>query len=453
MSLSLSEKLFTRGFISLQTILTLTGMVYQEYLISNLYFSYETTTGVEFYLPETNKAQAVSLCIRYTDILEFERLNHFPSRRDWKYSVKDEDLKRYQQNLTIAEAFEYTPHVSTVIESVIFHTKDSYELQHLNGSQVYEVFEARKFMYHEFICYMILKKDESDQSIPYNKLAFSPVLSPMIYSISLTDVLKRADVIKIVVHLTEKSPYRSLMVTPAIRRFYNDSTKTSNYNRFTVYQRYFAVYNLPPPYQSQCFDYFSINLDSRVHCVEECLRMQVNLTLGMMPFTYMIRDGQLDQHVVTYVDVEQDNISRILFNIEEHCMEVECTKIACEEKSSSTQHDDVAAETFIIRQVLPEESWQKVQLLPVLTFLDYFTYVTSVISTYTGISLIGLNSHNFYARFKVWRKKRLVKKKIKICPNHTLIIMKHRIIKLSEQLEDTLLETFENLPAVLQSQR
>lgn len=68
MSLSRSEKLFTRGFTGLQIILTLTGMMYQEYLISNLYFSYETTTAVEFYLPETNKAQAVSLCVRFTDI-------------------------------------------------------------------------------------------------------------------------------------------------------------------------------------------------------------------------------------------------------------------------------------------------------------------------------------------------------------------------------------------------
>ena len=373
------------------TSLVLSGLLYQIYQLSNIYFSYAISTKVDISLPQKFDSSAISVCLRYSDVLDFDRLSKEEGRSNWSYSTEDETIRFYQDNLAINELFNYTPSEYSVFEKIVFRRNTSYKLYEYNASELHDYFTVWKKLYLEYVCYSIFKIDGRDQSMTYASLAITPFESGLIYDITLSDVIKRVDYLKIVLHNPKSNPYRSLRVSPLLRRYYDDASGLSKYSYFMVYRTFFLINNLPPPFETQCFEYRSIGYLTEAMCVEECLNKQIYGKLNQVPFSHITNDSSLTTHMVSYNKVLIGNTTQVLFDAEEYCMKVKCKWRPCWEASSSTKIEEMGGEKFRVKLVLPQEPNETIDVVAQMVFGDFFTFTTSIIATYTGLSAIALN--------------------------------------------------------------
>lgn len=373
------------------------GMLYQIFLVSNLYFRYGVLSFPNIAIPEQSNSMAVTICIRYSDVLNYGLIRKRKKRSNWYYTTDPEITRKYSEDLLINEIFEYTPPETEVIKKLIFRRNVSHELVELKQTEVYKHFKVQKSIYLESVCYTISKIDGSDQKVESAYVSFAPIKPGIIYDIQLGSSLERTQTLRIVVSMVVSDnspppkPYRSLMMAPQTDRFYNDTTKSSRYNVFSVQQYIFLVNSLPPPYSTQCFDYRTLGHQTRVECIEECLKKKVEREMNQVPFNYMIRNKNLTIHKVAYLDVEKPDVSKIVFGAETFCQTVKCKSSPCWTAASSTRVNLHAGQTLTIRQLLPIEPSITIKTVPWMEFLDYFSYVTSIISTYTGVSALAFS--------------------------------------------------------------
>lgn len=383
-------------------VICLLGLSYQVYLVSNIYFGYQVVTDVAVEIPEKNEPQAVTVCLQYDQVLDYEKAKKETGKSDLKYEgwyMKKQHLKTAQTTLTIDQIFKYSPEPREILQTVTYRKNYSYRLFHLNGTEVYRKFEVKKFLYLEYICFQIYKKNDSDQLMTYASLAVTPVWSGLIYDLIMSPRLSMASTLKIIINNRDTLPYRPLMVTPQVRRYYNDSGGKAKYNIFTVYQTRLSVHNMPPPYTTQCRNYQKEGFSSRTECIEKCVyNLILNMT-GKVPFTYILTES-VPQYMVSYKDIFNDSYAGDLFRVENFCSSSVCRQRGCYERTSSTRSHEQSGTAFTIRQILTTEPWIDIMSRESMNLVEYVTYVTSIISTYTGLSFLSLNPLSIFLLVK-----------------------------------------------------
>ena len=380
----------------------LSGLLYQEYQLSSVYFQYPISTKVDISIPDLLEAQAITLCIRYPDILDFDRLSRMRGREGWSYKkimngdlASDNFVRFVQDNMTIGEIIEYTPNVNTVLTKAAFRRRNSYEVTYLDTPEkVYQHFYVKKYVYLEYVCYSINKTHVTEQMMPYVSVSMAPVWSSVISDFSFSHVLKRAEYLKLVIHVTD--PYQSLQVSPIIKRYYNESDGQSKFSIFDTYQTMFVVTILPAPYETNCFDYSSkLGYKSQLQCSENCLKQEIlNTSEDKVPFTYITHDDDLNsmnKYLISYIDVMDYEQSNALFNAEKKCSTgatAPCKHQSCNSRVSATKVQEIPSEKFSIRHTIPQEPWVSSTAVPVMSLKDFFTYASSILATYTGFSCL-----------------------------------------------------------------
>jgi hypothetical protein len=398
------------------------GLLYQVYQLSELYFGYPISSRLIMSLPQTLTPFALSICIRYMDLLDFDKVNKMPGRHDWNYMRcvlpgLDDYLRHIQDNMTIGEIFEYTPNTSEILSRVTFRQEGSYELYQLSdSSEIYEVFNVSKTVYLEYVCYKIMKINDTDQKFPYSFISISPVRGGLIYDFEMGPRLKRSMVLKLVVHPADRDPYRSLQLSKQVRRYYDEVHNRADYSTFSVYQNIFEVFALPPPYETKCFDYSTIGYTSNVECKETCIKHAVEKehTLKKMPFTYIYHGdkNESEKMLISYYDILSDTLAKKIFDIEAQCTSNEgapCKRKTCHEIVAASKVDQRGGEKLTVRQVLPVEPWITSNIFSVMVFMDYLVYATSILGTYTGFNMVWFYPKHLMSIFHSFQDKNEIK--------------------------------------------
>lgn len=382
------------------------GMLYQIESVGELYFQYDTVTKVDIDIAEVSVSRSISACLRYSDLLDYESLAKDEGRKDWYFTGLDEKrIRYYQDHLNVKEIFDNTPQEEEVLDKIILRINGSSRLTEFNHSNVLDYFNVEKFLYLEYMCYTVTKINGSDQVAPYQKIAISSLMSGLVYDITFTSAVQRVDSLKIVGHMPYSRPYRSIRSTSTLQRGYSQSKGLVVKNFYEIYQSYFIVNNLKPPYETQCFDYREIGFLTRDSCVETCINEEVNTKLKMVPFTFITTNKNTTLDMVCYNDVINDDFARKLFDIEEFCEKEKCKWRACWEATSVTIVNDYeGGDNFHIRLVLPLTPSYNVFVVALLEFIDFFSYVTSILSTYTGVSALLLSPMNVFQCLCCFRK-------------------------------------------------
>jgi hypothetical protein len=123
-----------------------------------------------------------------------------------------------------------------------------------------------------------------------------------------------------------------------------------------------------------------------------------------IPFSYVshVEDTNItDKKLISYDYVSDDRKARELFDIQEHCINRECKMKNCKELIFQTKTEEEIGESFRVKQMIPEEPWTESIMFAVLEPLNFFTYVTSVIATYTGCSFFIIRPSNLKASFEL----------------------------------------------------
>ena len=95
------------------------GFTLQVVQVSLQYFAFTTTTQVSYLLPPFVQPHVVALCVRYSDMLDHERVRRETGIQS--QAVKSmADAYDQESRLTIRQSMRYTPAVNKTIDSCTY---------------------------------------------------------------------------------------------------------------------------------------------------------------------------------------------------------------------------------------------------------------------------------------------------------------------------------------------
>lgn len=364
----------------------LCGLVWQLLMVSDLYFKYKVDSVIEIAIPTWIIPLATTLCTRWTDVLDYERLNQ-ETARDWSKPREVTDIQKYQHELPVREIFRFTPEERESLARVSVRIDDSYDRIDVIGSDAYNRFSVRKFIYLENICYQFHPLNMTVRS--YTFYAMTIRSAAMLYDLWLNATLTSAENILVIMHEGRVMPFISLKYHPTIKRRISMDDPSYTYNHFKSHLIRLSIRKLPSPYESNCHDY-SPAYSSHVHCAQDCVIRKTLKRFNRLPFSDIITDQESAQKMISVIDLKNSSLVKDLLTIEQECSQGSCRKEECVMKLSMTVTESYVSKSFWFRLRVPSQPWFTVISRAKLDLVEYLTYVMSTVSTWTGMSVMSM---------------------------------------------------------------
>lgn len=352
--------------------------------ISILYFKYDVVTRVVTEIPSRVQMPALSACFRYSDVIDYERINSVKGT-GYKLTLDPRSIRQLQHEITVLEIFNFTPDVLNILQACRTRHPNSYALDERYGKGCNQLFNISKFFALEYVCYKIVYSDVQNE-FSFLELSNTPSAPSQLMKIEFSDVaFKNYKYKKFMIHPLFEYPYKELEVSPVIDR----SISSSNY---LYYLTYFTLVKqrLPPPFVTNCLDYWTIDRQTQTDCHQRCAKVQSKETFGKIPFSSIESNQTSDDRVISYLDLMNKSVSNRLFELYEDCQSV-CNRPDCHEEIVFTRVSEESHPTLAVKVNLPTEPSVSVHFYPILTFPAFLTYFLSCFGTWFGLSVVGLN--------------------------------------------------------------
>ena len=407
-----SESRALRVSYSIYAVICFIGLIVQSSYIIKLYSEYKVSTTISVTVPEKLKPMPMTMCIRYTDILDFENLNRY-KKTNWQLSLfGEETIRDYQHKLTIDEIFNFTPKSGSVVSGVRFRNDSTYVVHEVKDSIDY--LNISTYLYLEYVCYEFRPK--FDFLLPYRSLSETTVAPGFIYWIAFKN-LDTAALIKFSIH-GEELPRQSLMFVPVSQRI-SDGEGQLQFNVITGYLTSLDVKLLEPPYETNCINYTAMGLDDRTGCIQRCVEKKTKDSLGKMPFSTLILNSS-HYKIVSYRDLSNKSISSKVAEIEHNCSSQECSKWACQYTVRFTHLTTTPGTQFKFIEITPIASSMQIEFKEAFAFVEFLTYLLSVIATWTGLSIMSFNPKEVFKSFKEAKTVMYTQKCRRMRQNHVI---------------------------------
>lgn len=402
-------------FCCLYYCLTAAGVIYQTSLIIEMYLQYKVSSKIKIAFPASITPAAISVCTRFTDVLDFQRLNQESNRnwknsikeskKNWSYSIEADIVRKYQHELTIEEIFKFTPREHEIINRIVFK-KTSGSLTITESEDPYQYLDVSKYIYVEFICYMISLKER--ESWTFESFAVTPVGSGLIYRIDFASNLTRTRFLMFAfTHDPQDYPARSIMFSTVYRR---DILHTMVDNDYTGYHYRLFAKTLEYPYETDCFDYNKIDpkVDHDVDCAQLCMYQKTVKRFNKFPYSIIIDNvnNASSLKMISYIDMLDEKIASQILSIKNDCKQ-NCRWTACLDSRTVAVTDSkhgrqLSSDSFHMSYILSTHPNIYIYASPHVSFVEFITYIISTISTWTGLSIMAMNPLEFAIR--IWRR-------------------------------------------------
>ena len=390
-----------RASLIVYFLICIGGFTYQANLIIQLYLQYKVSSKIVIFFPDFVDPQDCNFCIRYSDILKFHQLN-LGTGRNWSYSENVSLIRKYQHELTTREILSHTPNENEIINKVSFKSTRSKKID-ASGPSVRDHLFIKKYVYLEYVCYKIGLREQV--SLDFDSLAVTPVGSGLVYQFEFNEtVLGSTQMLKIAFSMREFYPYRGLRITPVIYTGFNSTTKSVQYNRFTVHSYTMVIYNLPPPYETRCYDFSIHGFPNAVHCIEACLENHTLNHFDKLPFSSIISVPS-NKRIISYVDMQNHSFVSRLEELKSLCRK-KCSYIECVDGLFVTTTDAKLNNHFMFKYVVPQQPSIRIMLHAQMKFVEFFTYLFSIVSTWIGISILSLDPVKLWEAVQTMKKDR-----------------------------------------------
>lgn len=377
--------------------------------MSQLYFKYRVTTQISIQIDERIEVYAITLCVRMTDVLDYERLNT-ETGKTWNYSRDERLISKYKKELTLGEIFTYTPAGNETVSSVRYRMSGSYRIFEKQGMTV---LESEKFLYSEFICYKISLKEHLRTPMRHADLTVTTNSPGLIYEIKMSDKLSLTNYLMIALAPAKTHPRRSMRFIPVIMRGQRNDTAPFrpivNYFSSQLYQ--IRTQYLPAPYETDCCNYNTTKNSkyrTQAICEHNCMDDHVTKQLAMVTFTSFVSKPR-DMKLIVDPDA-LGNKTQLFHQIRDHCLRNVCRKRDCRHRISLTTTTAIPDPVFRIRVMAPNIPSIVKETFPKTDFIEFFTFVSSNISTWLGVYILWFDPANLV---KIWKKKMAKKRKKK----------------------------------------
>ena len=376
--------------------LCIMGFVFQVYNIGNNYFKYLTATTTDIKMPLKLRTPAVSLCVRYGDVIKGKD-------GKWTYTMNDtermEHLLHLQTTMTLKNIFEMTPPTENLLTSCLQRKQGSYRAIEYNASECGPLFKISKYFIMEFICYRFEPFDWTPQDSPfysYQNIAFSLGFAGLFYGLVLNyDSMEGINFFKIVAHSSDNMPYDSLAFAPTLYRIADGEPK---YNNIKIVYSFLKIQLLPPPYVTNCRVYKSEGSGGgKKVCIDECIKKGLNELNGKLPFN-KIENMTLDQEIVTDLDLENDTFVHQLQEIEDDCTKV-CVQPACKKRfylGVLEKEESSGEQKFTLQVNAPNLPLFSVRHRELITASGFFVYISSCFGIWFGLSVLSFRPNTLW---------------------------------------------------------
>ena len=390
-----------KSFWVLYYLICSVGLIYQSKLIIEIYLQYKVSSSINISFPSTITPGTASVCTRYTDVLDFKRLNQ-ESNRDWKYTLQLDLIRRYQHELTIEEVFRFTPRNNEIIERIVFKTANGSLNTDSKGSDPYRYIVISKYIYLEYICYMISLK--ARETWTFQNFAVTLVEPGLIFQVDFAEPLAMSRYLKF--SFTTKHydyPARSIMFSPV---FHRDLSENMMENDFTSSHYRMFAQRLPYPHETDCVYYETMSgslyprFDHDIDCAQMCMFEESVKRIKKYPYSVLIINSTTEK-MISYFDMMDKVIGPEVVKIESECKH-KCRWSACHDGRIITITDSKQGKKLRLNYILPTHPDIEITASAQLSFVEFVTYLISTISTWTGLSIIAMNPVEFI--IKTWTK-------------------------------------------------
>lgn len=367
------------------------GLIYQIHLFSSNYFKYTTTTRFKYIFKTKLNTSDMILCPRYSDIIDYVRL-----KRDTGISLSIEDSRHIQDHLTAEQIFKYTPKNHEILDSAFYRINTSLNLQFLNQSQVYIVYNVTRFTVSEFMCYTITRKDKELIGYEDYLLSTAPVSPSVTYEIRFSKCLQKTDLMWIMLVHSPGVDFPSYFYSPVINRL---SIGKRRFNLFSATNKLYHMRLLPKPYDTGCveFDQFI----SETNCWFPCINNEIRKT-GSQKVTYntFVWKENEKQKFLSHNDLLNRTIDNAFINADHVICKKKCRSVlGCKRWFSVTTkfHTSmqVGTETFIVQALVPAEPGISIHSEKWMSFEEYLIYLSTTIGIWFGLSVSSFSPFQY----------------------------------------------------------
>lgn len=394
-NMSLTMKILS----SIYNILIVLGLSWQVYEVSNLYFKFDVITHLDINFDEFIKISDMSVCIAYYDVLDFKFFNEMTESHlnpDAVGAQRNLQGDEVQCKITISQLFKLTPEEGMTIKSCFLRNPKTYTFEYYStNEECLKHFQVQKYSFMDSICYRYAYKIFDDtangnQNLIYNKrdIVFSPDDPGAIFMIRLADNLNRSTRLRIMMHPTFKLPWIEAAYTSEVFRSL-DEKKIPENNFFSVTSSKITVEKLPPPFKSNCRNYFKEGLRDVHKCRQWCFRNKTVARFDKVPFNSRIRDPMNKKRICTK-DMSENSVRTELIEFQTDCNE-ECNQDDCNSIITTTNVVPSQFERFSLMYKTPIESSLNLKFNEKLSFTEFIVYVTSCFGIWLGVSAYHSN--------------------------------------------------------------
>lgn len=388
-------------------LLCIAGLGWQFIEVNSFFFKFKTTTRVTIDYPEEFIYPSLSVCIRYTDILDYEKANLY-GKHNWSLVDLYPGIQQVQKEIRVDEIFNYTPSEFDIIKR--FHTRGptGYEYEiYETTEKIKQQLNIKKYVHVEYICYKLTKKNLV--KIKTKVIMHHPVGSGIISLFDLSPLFVNVSRYKLSIH-GDNLPCLSLPIQPSLQR---SSKQVNSLNAVLVSPGLFQIHNLPPPYVTSCRNYLQYNFIGQHDCIQSCVSNKSIEKFSKHAYSTFITKSS-SKKIISFDDIKDSNFANQLESINIQCEKSNlCRRKSCKSSLaiSYLQFWDFPDLGFVIQQATPHHPWIYVHHEAAMNFVTYLTFIMGAFGTWTGLSVISLSP--FKLAINMMRNKNRKKSKIK----------------------------------------
>ena len=364
-------------------VFCLVACLYQTFLVFQQYLTYEVTSNLDLKIPDPLPVPDLTICIRYTDIIDLETLKRrYNVSLTRGYTVCH--IRKIQEVSTVEDILKLTPREDGLIGKCRVRQPRKYSPAEESGDLCMKFFTAAKFTTQEFVCYKF-SVSSLGNGFDYGILTSSFIWPGLLYHITFKNFswIQDVRVMKIAVHSKADLPYLSLGLGSVV----GSQEDPNDFKHVTLTYTSVEGEALESPYQTDCRKRTGDGHKySKQGCYTECIMAQTKEKFQRVPFSILIQDP-LKSLEISSVQVSNHSFTNSLSDIEldcnSRCRESECVFDYTMTFPSYQKSDRLQ---FIV--TTPNEPTLRIVFRARMNFNDLIYYVMSLFSFWFGISVL-----------------------------------------------------------------
>lgn len=228
------------------------GLMYQIESVSERYFEFRTKTLINMVLQSKVGYPSVSICFRFNDMLDREKIKKYKNIKLKHWSEPGYDNDKFfsnTMNLTVSEIFNFTPMEDNVLAKGVgcnIRYPEQYMTEYVNTSHCYRSFRIRKYLVREYVCFLFQPRI-TNKDLYIHEFNLSPALVGIMYRLFLNkNIFKNMYVMSLAVHSNRSAILYDTLFSSNILMKMNTLPTTF------VFHREFERLRMKKPYDTAC---------------------------------------------------------------------------------------------------------------------------------------------------------------------------------------------------------